>query len=60
MTEEALSLKPCPFCGSPDAGIIEVVARGTLQYYAVCRDCRARSALVTSERQAAAKWNCRK
>lgn len=48
-------LKPCPFCGKHDVGIV----RDADLYFAVCYDCGARIDYYDSEEEAAAAWNHR-
>ena len=49
-----ISLKPCPFCGSPSVEI-----RGATAIYAVCRLCMSSSGCFDSKEAAAAAWNNR-
>lgn len=49
-----ISLKPCPFCGSPSVEI-----RGATAVYAVCRLCFASSGCFDSKDDAIEAWNNR-
>lgn len=53
-----MKLKPCPFCGSENIGIIEDWEGGQ-HFWASCFDCDARTAEHEAFNKAAQYWNIR-
>ena len=54
-------LKPCPFCGSENVGIMTMfpLRNDLIAYYAKCFNCGARTAALLDEQLAIEAWNRR-
>lgn len=53
-----MDLKPCPFCGADDAGMLKAWALNDI-YYVQCYTCGCTTALFDTEEKAAEAWNRR-
>jgi len=62
LTGKPFLLKPCPFCGGIELGVMRLKENktGKLFYRIHCENCRAKGPLVPESEEASAKiWNIR-